>query len=532
MKYDVFISYSRKDYVDEHKNIILGNEVSKIRQALADAEISYWIDEKGVIPGEDYAAKITKHIKACKIFLYISSKAANESEWTRKEVATALLYNKYIVPLLLDNSPFHDSVILRIADLDRIDYYVNPQLGLDKLVRSIKTFLEETAKEGKRKKEEENKKKEEEQRRKQLEEELRSEIIKMEVERATLEKSLLQKKLDLEKLNGKQPFVGKETQKEKEDVGFNKSKLNSLSSSYKPNEKKILYDHFSKIEQSNGKEFGIVPFFICLAALVIIVFVSKWFKLNDSWWYVPTIISLSLVGIADLIVFIRYSNVYDQLKLSKEQEDEFAEQYRREKEEYEELIRKEKLGLLAEEGRLKLDEIKAVSKKREKWTEPEEMGCGFVALAIIIMWISFWINRQTVSFEPTIMSEQEMVSDSVKQEITPETNYSDIMEESGEQLQSSNPLISKEDFQRRMLDCSDYTLVGSKSKSKKNYVTQAFQVIVLNSNKEIDGDFEVTDIQDVRDMIMTFNKWRGARVLELEYDSKGYVKLAKIEPIY
>lgn len=32
--YDVFISYSRKDYVDEQKCVISGNVVSKIKEAL------------------------------------------------------------------------------------------------------------------------------------------------------------------------------------------------------------------------------------------------------------------------------------------------------------------------------------------------------------------------------------------------------------------------------------------------------------------------------------------------------------------
>lgn len=158
-KFDVFISYSRKDYVDEKKNVIPGNEVSKIKKVLTDAGISFWIDEEGIVPGEDYAAKITKHIKICKIFVYISSEAANQSDWTRKEIACALLYKKCIIPLLLDDSPFHDSVILRIADLDRIDYYLNPNLGLEKLVRSIKTYLEELAVEKRRKEEEEERKK-------------------------------------------------------------------------------------------------------------------------------------------------------------------------------------------------------------------------------------------------------------------------------------------------------------------------------------------------------------------------------------
>lgn len=145
MKYDVFISYSRKDYVDENKNVIPNNDVSKIKEALSKAGITFWMDEIGIIPGEDYASKITQHIKACKIFVYISSKAANHSDWTRKEIACALLYKKNLIPLLLDNSPFHDSVILRIADLDRIDYYVNQKLGLEKLVCSIKIILEELA---------------------------------------------------------------------------------------------------------------------------------------------------------------------------------------------------------------------------------------------------------------------------------------------------------------------------------------------------------------------------------------------------
>ena len=164
-QYDVFISYSRKDYMDEQtKNVIPGSEVSKIKDALTSAGISFWMDEKGIIPGEDYAGKITRHIKACKIFVYISSEAANASEWTRKEIACALLYKKYLIPLRLDDSPFHDSVILRIADLDRIDYYLNPERGLEKLVRSVKSYLEEQAAEERRKKEEEERRREQERR--------------------------------------------------------------------------------------------------------------------------------------------------------------------------------------------------------------------------------------------------------------------------------------------------------------------------------------------------------------------------------
>lgn len=206
-EYDVFLSYSRKDYLDEQKNVILGNEVSKIKEALTKAGITYWFDEKGIIPGEDYAAKIVKHIKASKIFVYLSSEAANDSEWTRKEIACALMYKKYLIPVLLDDSPFHDSVILRIVDIDRIDYYLNPSQGLEKLTQSINANLEEERAKAAEKAENEKRKKEtlERQRREQEKEKKRqAEIEKYEVEisaqesrRTELKKVVLQKEQEL-----------------------------------------------------------------------------------------------------------------------------------------------------------------------------------------------------------------------------------------------------------------------------------------------------------------------------------------------
>ena len=208
-KNDVFISYSRKDYVDEYNNVIPGNEVSKIKEALTEAGITFWMDEKGIVPGEDFAAKILKYIKACKIFVFISSAAANQSEWTRKEIACALMYKKEVIPLLLDDSPFHDSVILRIADLDQIDYYVNPEKGLEKLITSIKTHLNKLEEEERRKKEEEERRKEIERkknedvkRRKEEEERQRKEQQKQLVEAirtSVIDLNIEETKLDLDR---------------------------------------------------------------------------------------------------------------------------------------------------------------------------------------------------------------------------------------------------------------------------------------------------------------------------------------------
>ena len=92
-KYDVFISYSRKDYVDEHNNIIPGNEVSIIKEALTEAGITYWFDEEGVYSGDKFTEKIVTNIEASSIFLFLLTQNACESTWTSKEIAYMIYKN-------------------------------------------------------------------------------------------------------------------------------------------------------------------------------------------------------------------------------------------------------------------------------------------------------------------------------------------------------------------------------------------------------------------------------------------------------
>ena len=105
-KYDVFISYSRKDYVDENKNVIPGNVVSKIKDALSEAGISYWFDEEGIYSGQNFTEKIVSNIEASKIFLFLSTANSNESKWTSKEIATADEFGKHIIPVRIDKTPY------------------------------------------------------------------------------------------------------------------------------------------------------------------------------------------------------------------------------------------------------------------------------------------------------------------------------------------------------------------------------------------------------------------------------------------
>ena len=73
MKYDIFISYSREDYIDDNKTIIPGNIVSKITDFLQANGFSYWFDVNGVYSGDSFTEIISEAIQDSEIFLFIST---------------------------------------------------------------------------------------------------------------------------------------------------------------------------------------------------------------------------------------------------------------------------------------------------------------------------------------------------------------------------------------------------------------------------------------------------------------------------
>ena len=140
-KYDVFISYSRKDYVDEQKNVIPGNVVSKIKETLAQEGITFWFDEDGIYSGDEFTSVIADAIDASNIFIFVSSVHSNSSPWTTGEIATAQETHKKIIPVRIDSSRYHKSLRVRLNALDFIDFQQNPDKAISDLVSSIKSYL-------------------------------------------------------------------------------------------------------------------------------------------------------------------------------------------------------------------------------------------------------------------------------------------------------------------------------------------------------------------------------------------------------
>lgn len=146
-KYDVFISYSRKDYVDSQGNVIPGNVISKITSTFNKFGISYWIDEEGELTGKRFAHIIASKIDECRIFLFVCTHNSVNSEWVDRELSAAVAKHKDIIPFACDDSFNDNKVIMFTSALDRIEYYKNPKKAMEKLVVTIEKYKKITEQE-------------------------------------------------------------------------------------------------------------------------------------------------------------------------------------------------------------------------------------------------------------------------------------------------------------------------------------------------------------------------------------------------
>ena len=140
---DVFISYSRKDYTDNTHTPLKGNVITELKNKFLEKGITFWIDEDGIYSGAAFAQIIARNIKKCKIFVFVSSANSNNSAWTSNEIATAVEYKKVIIPLRIDDSAYHEDIVLYLAKFDYIEYYLDKGKGIKRLIDSILIYKQE-----------------------------------------------------------------------------------------------------------------------------------------------------------------------------------------------------------------------------------------------------------------------------------------------------------------------------------------------------------------------------------------------------
>lgn len=127
----IFISYSRKDE-DKTKGIC---------SLLNDMGIPYWIDVDGTYSGENFKEVIVNAIKQSQLVLFVSTKNSNASLNVAKEISLADKYNKVVIPIKLDNSPFAPKIDYDLNCIDAIELYDFTQEQMEKLRKCIQGKL-------------------------------------------------------------------------------------------------------------------------------------------------------------------------------------------------------------------------------------------------------------------------------------------------------------------------------------------------------------------------------------------------------
>ncbi len=135
-KYDVFISYSRKDYVKDDVEIP-NNPVSAIMDFFDQNGVSYWVDKKGIYSGQQFLEVITEAINNSSMLVFISSKNSNESKWTVNEIFEAYEEEKLIIPFKIDDTPYNRKFRIIVRPFDYIDYGNHPNTALQDLLRAV-----------------------------------------------------------------------------------------------------------------------------------------------------------------------------------------------------------------------------------------------------------------------------------------------------------------------------------------------------------------------------------------------------------
>jgi len=131
-KYDVFISYSRKDF----------DEVSRMAEMLKKRipTLDVWFDLDGIESGDEFRDKIISAIKRSKYVLFALSLHSDQSEWTRKELTFAKGKGIKIIPILLQDTQLEkmDWFLFEFGGVDCIDLKDAKQV--EKLVKNFSTW--------------------------------------------------------------------------------------------------------------------------------------------------------------------------------------------------------------------------------------------------------------------------------------------------------------------------------------------------------------------------------------------------------
>lgn len=129
-EYDIFISYSHKDYA----------VAEFVCEKLTEAGISCFFDNIS-IENPDFWDALVKGIKNCKIFLYLGSKNTANAKITPKELSFAVEYKevRFIYPYFIDDCKLPDVHKLMLSDINQ--RYMSKHPVSTGLIPDLKSIL-------------------------------------------------------------------------------------------------------------------------------------------------------------------------------------------------------------------------------------------------------------------------------------------------------------------------------------------------------------------------------------------------------
>lgn len=131
MKYDIFISYSRKDF----------DEVNAFVKRLQEhiPTLTCWFDITGIESGDEFEEKIISAINNSTYVLFALSDNSILSKWTKDEVMYAKNIGKKVIPILLKGAKLDEGWFLfKFGRIDCIDSTNSMQV--EKLVNNLSTW--------------------------------------------------------------------------------------------------------------------------------------------------------------------------------------------------------------------------------------------------------------------------------------------------------------------------------------------------------------------------------------------------------
>lgn len=124
----VFISYKSEDLA----------RAQRICRYFDWAGIKYWIDDEGINLGEQYDKIIPEVIPQYDVVLLLVSKGSLESENVANEIRIAKLYNKTIIPLMLEETKLEGALLYHVPSNNRIEAYKDWESAVDRLIVRLK----------------------------------------------------------------------------------------------------------------------------------------------------------------------------------------------------------------------------------------------------------------------------------------------------------------------------------------------------------------------------------------------------------